>query len=135
LNRIVEWLASWLDPAEKEAVLGDLTESGAGAGQAIPALLGLIARRDWQIWTALFGLMCTAGLALSPIAFRFGGALSGQLRTYAKYGVLQETGLTFDRQVVGLVCLLLAVSVWMWTSGFLIGCLSGRATWLTGSPF
>lgn len=135
MNRIIEWLANWLDPSERDAVLGDLTEAGTINARAIRALLGLIARRHWQIWIALSCLMCTVGLALSPIVFRFGGALGGQLRTYAKYGVLQETGLTFDRQVVYLSCLLLAIPVWMWATGFLIGCLSGRAAWLTGSLF
>ena len=135
MNRVVEWLAHWLASDERDAVLGDLTEAGTMNAQAVPALLGLIARRHWPVWIALSGLICGAGMVLSPIVFRFGGALSGQLRTYSKYGVLQETGLTFDRQVVYLLCLLVAIPVWMWTSGFLIASLSGRATWLTGSLF
>ena len=57
------------------------------------------------------------------------------LRTYWKYGVRYEHGLTALEETVMLLCHGLALLVWSWTSGFVLGSLSRRAIWATGALF
>lgn len=134
-------LARTLEPAERQVLLGDVTESGEGIGAAMRDLLGLIVRRQaglwtfWRPWLALFGVSCLAGVPLSRIAFRLNVDLGQQLMAYHKYGVRCETGLTARQDMAFLLCLAGALLVWSWTCGFVLGSLSGRAAWLTWSVF
>jgi hypothetical protein len=122
-------------------VRGDFAESGETGGQALRDLLGLVVRRqlalwkDWRPWLALFGLVGLVAVFLSQIAFRLDAGLFLQLRTYWVYGVHYETGLTVGQEIAQLVYLSLALLLWSWTSGFVLGSLSGRAIWLTGALF
>jgi len=83
----------------------------------------------------VLGLVGIAAAILSEVAFRLDVALGSQLRTYWKYGVHVDTGLTVGEDIVHLICLSLALFAWSWTSGFVLGSLSGRAIWLTGALF
>lgn len=59
MRRLIEMLAGWLDSAEREAVLGDLVESGKSDGQAMRDLLGLVARSRQSLGTIQFpGSFC-----------------------------------------------------------------------------
>jgi hypothetical protein len=55
---MVEIVAGLLQPDEREAVLGDLAESGAGASERLLSVLGFVARQQleswwsWQPWAA-----------------------------------------------------------------------------------
>jgi hypothetical protein len=137
----VDILSRMLETDERDAVLGDLAESGATGGQALRDVMGLVVRRqaalwkDWQPWLALTGLVGIAGVLLSEIAFQFDAAIDLQVRTYWRHGVHFGTGLSVGQDVVYLVCLFLALFSWSWASGFVLGSLSGRATWLTGTLF
>src|SRR5437588_1036607 len=103
MRRLAWWLlnvlARGLEPAERDAVLGDLAESGESAGAALYGLLNLIVRRqaglwtEWRPWLALFGVAWIAGAPLSRIAFSLNNDLTQQLLTYSKYGVRFENGL------------------------------------------
>ncbi len=68
---IANFLASLLEPAEREAVLGDLAERGASSIAAIGELSGLVLRRQaalwlgWRPWTALLFLIVPFSLVLS----------------------------------------------------------------------
>lgn len=44
------WLTSTLEEAEREAVVGDLTESGERGGRAFTNVLGLVVRRQAAVW-------------------------------------------------------------------------------------
>ena len=46
----LSFLARALEPPERDAVLGDLAESGEGVGPAMRDLLGLIVRRQVGLW-------------------------------------------------------------------------------------
>ena len=145
MTRVCWWwvdvVSRMLEAGEREAVRGDFAESGEAGGRALRDVLGLVARRqaalwkDWRPWLALLGLAGLAAVVLSEVAFRFDVALGSQLRTYWKYGVHVDSGLTVGEDIAYLVCLSLALSAWSWTSGFLLGSLSGRAIWLTGALF
>jgi cytochrome c biogenesis protein CcmG/thiol:disulfide interchange protein DsbE len=139
--RLVDIVSRTFHPDERDAVCGDLAESGTAGGQALRDVLGLVIRRqaelwkDWHPWLALGGLVGVAGVLLSDIAFRFDAAIVLQVRTYWRHGVHFGTGLSVGEDSVYLVCLFLALFSWSWTSGFVLGSLSGRATWLTGTLF
>jgi len=134
-------LARGLEPAERNVVLGDLAESDEGAGAATCDLLGLIVRRQvglwtvWRPWLALLGICGLAGVPLSQIAFSLNVDLGQQLMAYLKYGVHFETGVTPRQDMAFFLCLAVALVVWSWTCGFVLGSLSGRSVWLTWSVF
>ena len=58
-----------------------------------------------------------------------------QIRTYKRYGVHYEHGLTFSEDFTYLTCLFIALLIWLWASGFALGRLSGQATWPNRIPF
>lgn len=138
---LVDVLSRMLDADERQAVRGDLAESGASDVRAIWDVLDLIVRRQvglwagWQPWLALLGIACLAGLPLSRIAFRLNVDLGQQLMAYYTYGVHFGTLLTLQQDMEWLLCLAVALVVWSWTCGFVLGSLSGRAVWLTWSVF
>ena len=130
-----------LDADERQAVRGDLAESGECIGRALRDVLGLIVRRQiglwtgWQPWLAHSGIACLAGLPLSRIASRLNVDLGQQLMAYYTYGVHFGTLLTPQQDMAWLLCLAIALLLWSWTCGFVLGSLSGRAVWLTWSVF
>jgi hypothetical protein len=137
----VDLLSRALQPDEQDAVRGDLAESGANGRQALFDVMGLVVRRqaalwkDWHPWLALSGLVGLAGVLLSKIAFQFDGEILLQVRTYWRHGVHFGTGLSVGEDAVYLACLFLALFLWSWAGGFLLGSLSGRATWIAGMLF
>jgi hypothetical protein len=139
--RLVDILSGMLGADERQAVRGDLAESGGSIVRATGDVLGLIVRRqiglwtEWQPWLALLGVACVASLPLSRILFRFNVDLSQQLIAYRIYGVHFGTLLTPEQDISFLLCLAVALLVWLWTCGFVLGSLSGRAIWVTWSAF
>jgi hypothetical protein len=131
---LLNQLAHALEPAERDVVLGDFAESGDGLGAATRELMGLILRRQaalwtsWRPWLALFGVSCLAGLSLNRIAL-------GLMEEVHRYSADYYTDLTDSQVVAFLSCLAVALLVWSWTCGFVLGSLSGRAAWLTWSGF
>jgi hypothetical protein len=134
-------LARALEPSERQAVLGDIAESGQRIFPALRDLLGLIIRRQvalwahWQPWLALLGIGGLTAFPLSRIVFRFNVSFGQQLNAHRKYGVHFGTGLTAGQDIAFLICLAVALIVWSWVSGFVLGSLSGRAVWITWSVF
>src|SRR5262249_22183020 len=67
---LVEVAARLLERRDREAVLGDLIETGEGVWQSLLDVVGLVIRRQllqwkkWQPWLALFGLALPASLLL-----------------------------------------------------------------------
>ncbi len=138
---LVNVVSRMLEPAERDAVRGDFAESDEPAGKALRDVLGLVVRRqaalwkDWRPWLALLGMVGISAALLSELAFRFDADVLLQLRTYWRHGVHYGTGLTVGEDLVYFVCLFLAIFSWSWASGFVLGSLSGRAVWLTGTLF
>jgi len=138
---LVDILSRMLAPDERQVVRGDLAESGESAVRAMRGVLDLVVRRQvglwsgWQPWLAVLGIACLAGLPLSRIAFRLNVDLGQQLMAYYTYGVHFGTLLTPQQDIAWLLCLAIALLLWSWTCGFVLGSLSGRAVWLTWSVF
>jgi outer membrane protein assembly factor BamB len=138
---LVDRLSRMLEPDDRDAVCGDLAESNASGGQALRDLLGLVIRRqaalwkDWQPWLALLGVVGLVGVRLNQISLSLSSDFHIQLRTYWKYGVRYEHGLTAFEETMVFLCGALALIVWSWTSGFVLGSLSRRAIWVTGTLY
>ena len=114
--RLVDILSRMLEVEERQAVRGDLAESGESIGRALRDALGLIVRRqiglwtEWQPWLALLGVACLAGVPLSRTLFRFNVDLAQQLMAYEQYGVHFGTLLTPQQDMAFLLCLAVACS-------------------------
>lgn len=118
-----EMATIFLAPKDRDAVLGDLAETGAGGWSALGSVLGLVVRqqmehwRAWQPWVA--GGMALAG-SLLLLCVSFGLSVDSRhlLRGERGWGsVLREA--------------LLMLS-WAWTSGFVVGSLSAKTRWVSG---
>jgi hypothetical protein len=70
---LVDNLSRMLDASEREAVRGDLMESGESAGPAAWNVLGLVMRRQivlwkgWQPWLALVCFVVPLGMLISLV--------------------------------------------------------------------
>ena len=141
MTRLCWWLVDRvsrvLEPDEREAVQGDLAESSETGGQALRDILGLIVRRqielwkDWRSWLVLVGLIVPLTWLLS-LASRFTSNISSVYIwsyvnnwdwTLLQYGsfwyVLRDAAAAVFLQYAILVC-------WSWSAGFLLGSISGR---------
>ena len=139
--RLVDVLSGMLDTDDRQAVRGDFAESGQSVAHAIRDVSDLIVRRQiglwavWQPWLALVGIACLAGVLLSRIAFCLDVDLGQQLMAYYTYGVHFGTLLAPQQDIAWLLCLAIALLLWSWTCGFVLGSLSGHALWLTWPVF
>jgi len=129
---VVLWLSEFLSQAEREAVLGDLTENGDSPGRAMVNVLGLVVRRqtavlwDLRLWLAVAFVVLPVSYLLSAIAEATVGEGAVYSWMYLNnwdwaltrnpgfWHVLRETAMSF-----GVTCLVLAC--WSWCAGFLIG--------------
>ncbi len=121
---VIETSARILRANERDGVLGDLAEVGAGPLRSFCAIFGLLARqhaehwRDWRPWLA-GGVALPASLLLLGVSF----GISMNSRALLE-GDSAHIGFPFLFEVLLLV-------TWSWTSGFLIGSLSGHTLWVS----
>ena len=77
---MARWLlkiaAALLGRDEREAVLGDLAETGAGAWRSLGEVLGLIARQQIALWNSWRPWLATFGVALPGSLLLMGVSLS-----------------------------------------------------------
>ncbi len=137
--RIARLASKGLNPIEREAVQGDLLESGKTGWEAVRDVLGLVVRRQaalwmgWRPWLAAIGIAGAVGGFLSEI---ISGKIAGivlLLDIYFHYGVHYDTGVTAGQDIFSIACSLLAVSLWLWISSYALGSLSGRTIWITAA--
>lgn len=145
MNRICWWLVDVLSRTlhadERAAVLGDFTEARETGLRALRNLLGLVVRRqaelwkDWRPWLGLLGVAVIMGPRLSRISGNLLFPVYMDVRTYWQHGVFYGTGLSAHEETVLFFCQALALVVWSWTGGFVLGALSRRTIWVTGSLY
>src|SRR5580658_1334728 len=77
---LLERVSCILEPAEREAVLGDLKEAGEGPWQTLVEIVGLVLRRqaghwkDWRPWVAAIGVSVpTSFLLMGDSVMLFSG--------------------------------------------------------------
>lgn len=121
---LIDGLSRLLEPAARDAVIGDLAELNLGSLRTVCELCGLIARqqaplwRDWRPWLALLGIAGLVGVRLNFLADRLNFTPFIYLRTYFKYGTRYESGLSLSEETVTWLSLALAAFLWSWTAGF-----------------
>lgn len=136
---LVGKLSRLLEPDERDAVRGDFAEAGVSGGRALRDLLGLVVRRqaalwkDLRPWLALVGLVAPVGYLLSLASLQLGAYLSLQFRTMWNIGERYRSGLTVGEEIAVLACGCVALLLWAWTSGFVLGALARRTVWVHGA--
>jgi len=128
MRRLVAWLAGLLSPEERDYVLGDLAETGAGTVEVVRELLGVIVRRQiepwthWRPWLVSCGLVAPCAILLNYIAARSAHRSAIFLWMYAnnwdsallRYAAFRR-GLLI--QIGGLLVLWCCLALWSWTAG------------------
>ena len=123
MSSLAERATIFLAPKDRDAVLGDLAETGTNGWSALRSVLGLVVWqqmepwRAWQPWVA--GSVALAG-SLLLLGVSFGLSMDSRhlLRGERGYG--------------SVVCEALLMLSWAWTSGFAVGSLSGKTRWVNG---
>lgn len=132
-------LSHALDPEEREAVLGDIAESGATANHAFRDVLGLVVRRQTALWKSawpwltLAGLIIPFGLLLSLISRRTADGSAICLWLYANNwdpAFLASSLYWHDlaRHTADTFLSFMSLSCFSWITGFALGTVSRKAT-------
>jgi hypothetical protein len=134
--RLSEWASRLLEPAEREAVLGDLTEAGGGLWLSCVEVVDLVLRRhaghwkNWRPWVAAFGISV-------PTSFLFMGDSVALCAGFVKLAGDATCG-NIAPGIMILALKALVLTGWSWTCGYLVGDVSGRTLWCSilayGSP-
>lgn len=146
MRTLVDLMSRILEPDERDAVRGDLTESGETDAQALRAIAGLVVRRqaalwtDWRPWLALAGLALPLSLVLSLFARRVAEESAIYTWMFANWwtpsfltipGARIELASNIGRHALTYLTLV----CWAWTCGFVLSALSRRTLWLNGAIF
>jgi len=135
-----------LEPDEREVVRGDITELRISSRQALVEILGLIARRQIQLWTgwrpwaAVVGLAVPLGTLLGCVSRSWTDWSSIHAWLYVDnwtWGYLASAGSRHQMVTVGVDSLTqcLTLACWSWTIGFALGSLSRRTAWTSAALF
>jgi hypothetical protein len=125
---MVEAAAQFLERDEREAVLGDLAESGESASRALRDVIGLAIRRNlllwrnWRPWLAAFGLALPASFPLMGFSL----SVSHAYQAFIGPTILSATGIEIGPGLALLCCNVLLLVIWSWTGGYVVGKLSRR---------
>jgi hypothetical protein len=144
--RIACRLSRLLDRDERAAVCGDLAESGASGARALLEVAGLVVRRqielwlDWRPWVALVTVVAPLGLLLSVASRWFADNAASKLRLYmltGEWAYFAVPGWRDDVIAAAVTSLmsLAALAAWSWTTGFVLGRVSRRASQITALLF
>lgn len=129
-------LADFLEPKDREAVLGDLAESGASRPRTAWEVARLILRRQALAWVALI----PAAVFLTVVMVRYSGGYAlgfWVLRNYADLdpGILAELSLTKRDILRQFLEGAWRPALGAFLTGFALASYSGRAAWLNATVF
>ncbi len=143
---LVEVVSRGLTPDERDAVRGDIAESGESAAHALADVMGLAVRRqaalwiEWRPWVVFAGLIVPLGLLLSFISsgvaarsniyfwMYFDNCDWALLQQRAFWMILGESISVVVPHILALICL-------SWTVGLALGTLSRRTLAVNGALF
>lgn len=147
MTRVCWWfayrLARVLEPSERDAVLGDIVESGEPGWQALRDVLGLAVRRQTALWKsfrpwlATIAVVVPAGLLLNVACVQLANGYDLYSWIIWNYkdmdpALLAENHLSVGRGMLRIARALLTLIAWSLNCGFALGSLSRQATRLTG---
>lgn len=130
---LVELAARLLGRSEREAVLGDLLETGEGTWRGLLDVLGLVIRRqlshwkNWQPWLAMFGLALPSSLLLMGVSV----SVSSMYERLIDHRILVESPQAIHEGFFQLLCRGLLLIGCSWACGFVMGSLSRRTLWVS----
>ena len=139
-SAVVALLLRTLDPPERDVVEGDLSELCLPQTRATRELLGLVARRqlaawcDWRPWAAIVLVVVPLGMAISLLSryWAYSAAMSAWFYVdnwtpayLASPGGRSDVLHATTASLVDCVALI----VWAWTIGFVVGSVSRRTAW------
>jgi hypothetical protein len=123
MSSLAEMATIFLEPKDRDAVLGDLAETGASGWSALGSVLGLVVRQQmelWRVWQSWVASSVAFAGSLLLLCVSFGLSVDSRhlLRDGRGYG--------------SVLCEALLMLLWAWTSGFAVGSLSGKTRWVSG---
>lgn len=144
---LVDILSLMLEPDDREAVRGDLTESNESGPKALRDVIGLVARRQvvlwtgWQPWLALVSLVVPFGMLFCLVSRRIADRSAVSIWLYANnwdwaifrgYPAFRHD---FLQYAMGILIGFLTLFCWSWSSGLALGAVSRRSTPVNGLLF
>jgi hypothetical protein len=111
-----------LSPKDRDAVLGDLAETGASEWSALISVLGVVVRQQMELWGA-WQPWVASGIAFAGSVLLL--SVSFGLSVNSRYLLRGERGYG------SVLCEALLMLSWAWTSGFVVGALSGKTRWVS----
>jgi hypothetical protein len=133
--RLVALAAGFLERDEREAVLGDLAEAGEGWWHGLLGVLGLLVRRqfdlwqNWRPWLAAFGLAFPFSLTLMGISVSIAWTCSHFGASRILVGSAPSAGYWL-LSLLCQCCLLLSCS---WAGGVVVGSISRPTLWVSAA--
>ena len=122
MSSLAEMATIFLAPKDRDAVLGDLAETGASGWSALGSVLGLVVRQQMELWRAWQPWVASS--------MAFVGSL---LLLGVSFGLsVDSRHLLGERGYGSVLCEALLMLLWAWTSGFVAGSLSGKTRWMSG---
>jgi hypothetical protein len=130
---LVEVAARLLERHEREAVLGDLLETGEGAWRGLLDVLGLVVRRQLSLWKNWRPWLAALGLALPGSLLLMGTSVCLSLTYQRLLGprFLDLIPLTQQDELLPWLSQLLLLIGCSWASGFAVGSVSRRTLWVS----
>jgi|HubBroStandDraft_6_1064221.scaffolds.fasta_scaffold56799_3 hypothetical protein len=120
---LTEVAAHLLHHEEREVVLGDLSEAHESTWHGLLDVLGLVTRRQLQLWQNWRPWLSGFGLAL-PSSFLLMGASVGVSTAYQSLNGPRD----IDQHLL-FICQVLLLAAWSWSGGFVVGKLSRLTLW------
>ena len=123
MSSLAEMATVFLAPKDREAVLGDLAEAGASGWSALGSVLGVVVRQQVELWRA-WPRWVASSVAFAGSLLLLG--VSFGLSVHSRHLLRGERGYG------SVLCEALLMLLWAWTSGFVVGSLSGKTQWVSG---
>jgi hypothetical protein len=146
LRRMVDAASLLLDSAERDAVCGDLAESGESGSRALREVLSLVVRRraaglqGWRPWLTIVGLTVPLSVLVSLQSRRTADGTAIYLWLYVNnwdWTIIHNS--VFWQELAqcapGVLLSYLALACWSWTTGLLVGFFARRILWFSGAAF
>ena len=130
---LLEIVARLLERDEREAVLGDLVETGEGGWRGLLDVLGLVVRRQilhwksWRPWAAVFALTLPGSLLLMG----FSVSISSIYERLVDHRLLVASPPAIHEVFIPLLCRALLLIGGSWVCGFVVGSISRRTLWIS----